>query len=78
VQVGYVENEYIHCPVKAEVIDPRNDEVHISNVFQFTFRVNARHKEHLPPQLNFSTYQGRFHHSKVYNVFVAMGTDRAE
>lgn len=55
-----MEKNYIHCPVRAEVINPASGECKLTNVFQFTFRVDDAPAD-VPP-LIFNTYRGKDKH----------------
>ncbi|XP_021959695.1 acyl-coenzyme A thioesterase 9, mitochondrial isoform X2 [Folsomia candida] len=77
--VGYVEKNYIHCPVRAEVINPASGECKLTNVFQFTFRVDDAPAD-VPP-LIFNTYreamvflESRRHFKKMMNQFFPAST----
>ncbi len=51
-----MEKNFIHCPVRAEVISPITGVSKLTNVFQFTFRIDE--DPHDVPPLTFHTYRG--------------------
>jgi len=53
-QIGYVEDNYVHTPVIAEVMNPESGKSDVTNIFHFTFRMDSP-----PPTLMPHTYQGK-------------------